>query len=1646
MATIRIDLAAENRASREVLRLRGEINNLGEQIARNNQRTAAGTAAERAKTAETNRGLRAQQGLLRAQQQRNAITLAGLRQETGLLANVRAQTDLLSRATGGLVTQLGAIGALGVARELFEFGSEAVGAAVKVEGFRNSLTALHGSAAVAESVLADLQELAQLPGITFQGAVQGAVRLKTVGVEGQFALDILREFGNAAALGGSSAAEMGRAMVGLTQILSRGKLSQEELNQVLEAVPLIGNSIRASFNSIDAENIRTQLEAAGQDVTDFVRIITEELATGARASADSTANAFSNLQNATFELQAAIGDRLTPVVKDATTGLTGLFNTITDFIEGTNDATRSAESYASAIMMAGDAAAVNRAIQERVTFLQGEVAALEAAAAGSANYFRIRGRETDPGREYRLAKEELEGLIEAQASGTAATVHFTNEQNRLIGESRVIIQNIADLEARRAGENVRQRANTNRLIGEEREALAALQTQIGDNATVLRALTTVNTQVAETTEDATAAINSQAEALRDAALAYGEQVRAAGDVRENLQALSEAQAILNIHWRVASGQLPDYSAAIDTVIPSVINLTEAENALTAAIDANQEAIADEIGDVDELLAILPQLSTGLTSLAADQAIATAEIRLLNPAISQAVDSLREYNDVMLEAGINFRDVEDISADLTQSIRDQSSAFDDLRGAAVSAEIRLDDIDDTFNRIPDAIDPSIVSMEDFETVALRALRDIGDELSAFEGNLGGVGTGIDNLVTLFSNPVSFAAGTLGAVIEGLSRINAFGGPLGLPEGFFDDPVGGQAQVDPRNIRAAEDQAQLQTHLAGIGRYLNTPGGIDIIRENAPELFHRPGTREFIEQNYPELVDQIYPRGQGFNVSGTRAGTRAAQSIAEATGTDRQAIEDAAEAMYGPEDYAAEVAAATGEALSDIPEPDLPPEIADPLGTFRLTGAEGEILAPYETAVRRAQNAVDDLTADSTPQEIADAYEGLVFAQTNLSTITEGIIQAAEETGRITGTAATNAITALGLDLGDDIRRANNSLISSLGDVGFEVVGGIENIREAIDVSDISSVFRQIPQEVEEAAEAEPEAEVSDPEVQRDVHRFSAAENTRLAILRTAVSAAEDAVGLLDENSTEAEITTAYTNLADAERDLYATKVGFIQIATGITEDAREAAFELATGLFQGEIFDANQDLVKAFEDVGLQLVTGITATTGILRGTALATQQIPQAVEEAEAAEVDPDDPLAPLRSNVALAENAVRRTRFDLTQATSEQDFETRRLDLVGAINNAYTAQIALLDALGLSEQEYEDRSGDALLTRDMALARATTATNTFAEARIKGEEDAAEAAQDAADEKIAADERAARERMRINEREQREAERAAERAAEQQIREEMRLQDAINDLRDDAIDAEMDRLQDIEDLNERHLNRVLDLETRFSRDLDDLRRERIDDAEDLLLGHVRSVEDLQNRITRRLFSDAVSFGDLTADQQARVTESTGFQRGLFDLNQRSGRGRQDLAIESGVLRPGSSGSEFYRNQIESGELTDERLIERLFGRQGLDDFIGLGRGTEDAATQLQRGLLDVETESRDLLMSINTNLAMLIATPPVVPPEISQSQGGPGISRPSDVNVNVQVDVRNSDVVMNDQKVGQIVGDVVVKQGQQGRNLLGDN
>ena len=92
------------------------------------------------------------------------------------------------------------------------------------------------------------------------------------------------------------------------------------------------------------------------------------------------------------------------------------------------------------------------------------------------------------------------------------------------------------------------------------------------------------------------------------------------------------------------------------------------------------------------------------------------------------------------------------------------------------------------------------------------------------------------------------------------------------------------------------------------------------------------------------------------------------------------------------------------------------------------------------------------------------------------------------------------------------------------------------------------------------------------------------------------------------------------------------------------------------------------------------------------------------------------------------------------------------------------------------------------------------------------------------------------------------------------------------------------------------------------------------------------------------------------------------------------------IDIESGVLRAGSAGSAFYREQLLAGDLTDDNLIEQLFGRRGLDDFLGLERGVEDADTRLEQGILDTAETYNDTL--IDNTLAVNALTSALLTPQ----------------------------------------------------------
>ena len=546
-----------------------------------------------------------------------------------------------------------------------------------------------------------------------------------------------------------------------TQILSRGKVSQEEINQVLEAVPLIGVSIREAFGSIDAETIRAQLDAAGQGVQDFTDILVNQLSKGARASADSTRNAFSNLENATFRLHAAIGERLSPAVREATGFLTDLANTTADFVAGTNDATRSATSYADALMTASTAAAVNTAIQERIKFLEQERAALEESTEAFNVSFSRRGQETDLGTQYREAGEELTRLTAALNNTTAAAEHFGNVQNQLLSEARDITQTITDLETRRAGETARAYGQTTREIREQREALAETQKEIGENAVVLRALASANTVVAAATEKTTAATKESTEATKEAAveiITYAEAIR---QVQANIAAYVEEQELIanfDDFWSVASGQASEYSTAIDFTTTSVVNLKNELDALTAIFN-EQNVVINENGvlldeETQALLRYLATLDALEESLAnVERGLDAHNAALVNPAVSDAVRSLRAYNDVLSDTGVEYRSVEEISQDLTEAIRTQGTAFDDLRGKTDTAEISLDDIDTTMQEIDDTIQDDLLNSVSSLDIAFAELGEnipgfLADSLAllaAMNSELEGVANAVSNLV-------------------------------------------------------------------------------------------------------------------------------------------------------------------------------------------------------------------------------------------------------------------------------------------------------------------------------------------------------------------------------------------------------------------------------------------------------------------------------------------------------------------------------------------------------------------------------------------------------------------------------------------------------------------------------------------------------------------------------------------------------------------------------------------------------------------------------------------------------------------------------------------------------------------------------------
>ncbi len=156
-------------------------------------------------------------------------------------------------------------------------GTVSIQAFAKIDSLRRGLDSMTGSTQATKVRMEELLEVSKLPGLGFEEAVQGDIRLRAVGISAKQSKDILLQFGNAIATTGGGKLELGTVLSQLTQMSSKGKVLAEDLKPILNASPLVAKAIKDMFGTVDSETISKKLKSIGASSTDFINMLVEKL-------------------------------------------------------------------------------------------------------------------------------------------------------------------------------------------------------------------------------------------------------------------------------------------------------------------------------------------------------------------------------------------------------------------------------------------------------------------------------------------------------------------------------------------------------------------------------------------------------------------------------------------------------------------------------------------------------------------------------------------------------------------------------------------------------------------------------------------------------------------------------------------------------------------------------------------------------------------------------------------------------------------------------------------------------------------------------------------------------------------------------------------------------------------------------------------------------------------------------------------------------------------------------------------------------------------------------------------------------------------------------------------------------------------------
>ncbi len=628
-------------------------------------------------------------------------------------------SKIFTRALGGVGRVLGELGITSAVHLLGQFATGSVRAAGELQQYIRATEQITGSAEAAEVRLAALIEVANLPGLNFAALTRFSNRLIAAGLSAADTDKILLTVGQTVVSLGGSAGKAALAMEQIIQAIQLGTVDMRDFRTIVQQIPgfleVLGDVHGVAAN---LDGLHDAFDRVGGNMRELLIPTFDELAKRYESPPpDSYIVSVDRLQNSFFLLQATLGDKVLPAVSATARGLAGLFDGVRDFLDDGRP-TQAANAFAKGLENINSAASRQQALEDRVQALRRLELALKAERSGLDQ-----------------SSDEYLDLSKQIQAAQVEQDRWNTVLERSPKAAALLESEIAELNAR--FETLRERLE--QTDGTRTAAsLAQTQRQFEEVSTSLSVANKLLADVASGFEDTADATDATTAALRPAI----------SSTRDFGGALNQIDTrFLTFHERVAAFQgtireLPPEIAAVrqgfDVLAPTVARVEAVFAGLqTSLVDTAAEALA--------FRNVYSLLSHELTSFAADQAIATAEINLVNPAISDTVGSLRDYNAVMRDTGVNFETVEDISNRLTDSIRDQASGFGEVSSASETAGI---DISDALDRL----DSEVVAVATEVDVLGDAFRSLGDasgdvldqligEFSQLDGVVGQLGTKI-----------------------------------------------------------------------------------------------------------------------------------------------------------------------------------------------------------------------------------------------------------------------------------------------------------------------------------------------------------------------------------------------------------------------------------------------------------------------------------------------------------------------------------------------------------------------------------------------------------------------------------------------------------------------------------------------------------------------------------------------------------------------------------------------------------------------------------------------------------------------------------------------------------------------------------------